>query len=418
MAESTSSSRVSVAAVDRSSGPRSVLLVTPRWTRDGGIAAHVQASARALADRGIEVRVLAREVVDGESTPGVEVLRSEGLVDRDAPIAARLGEALSLTPDVVHLHQLDDPDVVSAFRSQAPVVISAHGYTACTSDVYYFRPGQECTRAHGPGCIGNLALRGCAHTRDPRPLPGAYRKTSRGVEALRLSDLAVSHSSAMDRHLANNGIEQRRIIPLFATVAPFFGSGHEGRRRVVFAGRIVPPKGVETLVRAAALVQAEFVVCGEGWQLEAMRRLAGRLGVAERVAFPGWLAPEQLARELGEASVVVVPSVWPEPFGLVGIEAHASGRPVVASATGGIGDWLEDGVNGLLARPGDVADLAHKLELLLSDPERQRTMGEAGLIGVAERFSAQTHVEAILEAYRAAYATWSARPPSRVQTPA
>ena len=395
-----------------------MLLVTPRWTRDGGIAAHVQASARALAERGIEVRVLAREVVDADSVPGVEVLRSDALVDRDAPIAARLGEALSLTPDVVHLHQLDDPDVVSAFRRQAPVVISAHGYTACTSDVYYFRPGEECTRAHGPGCIGNLALRGCAHTRDPRPLPRAYRKTSRGVEALRRSDLAVSHSSAMDRHLANNGIEPRRVIPLFATVAPFFGSGHEGRRRVVFAGRIVPPKGVEVLVRAAARVHAELVVCGEGWQLEAMRRLARRLDVADRVEFRGWLAPEQLARELGEASVVVVPSVWPEPFGLVGIEAHASGRPVVASATGGIGDWLEDGVNGLLARPGDVADLARKLELMLSDPERQRTMGEAGRTGVAARFSVQAHVEAILEAYRAAHAAWTSKAAVRAQTPA
>jgi glycosyltransferase involved in cell wall biosynthesis len=418
MAESTSSSRVSFAAGDRSSGPRSVLLVTPRWTRDGGIAAHVQASARALAERGVEVQVLAREVVDEQTVPGVEVLSSDALVDRDAPIESRLGAALSLTPDVVHLHQLDDPDVVSAFRSHAPVVISAHGYTACTSDVYYFRPGQECTRAHGPGCVGNLALRGCAHTRDPRPLPGAYRKTSRGVEALRRSDLAVSYSSAMDRHLANNEIENRRVIPLFATVAPFFGSGHEARRRVVFAGRIVPPKGVETLVRAAARVQAEFVVCGEGWQLDAMRRLAGRLGVAERVQFRGWLAPEQLARELGEASVVVVPSVWPEPFGLVGIEAHAAGRPVVASATGGIGDWLDDGVNGLLAMPGDVADLARKLELLLSDPERQRTMGEAGRIGVAARFSVQIHVEAILEAYRAAHAAWSSEPLLRAQTPA
>ncbi len=182
MAESTSSSRVSVAAADRPSGPGSVLMVTPRWTRDGGIAAHVQASARALAEQGIEVRVLAREVVDEQSVPGVEVLRSEALVDRDTPVAARLGEALSLTPGVVHLHQLNDPDVVSAFRKRAPVVISAHGYTACTSDVYYFRPGQECTRAHGPGCIGNLALRGCAHTRDPGHCPAP---TERPVGALK-----------------------------------------------------------------------------------------------------------------------------------------------------------------------------------------------------------------------------------------
>ncbi len=221
----------------------------------------------------------------------------------------------------------------------------------------------------------------------------------------------------MDRHLANNEIASRRVIPLFSTVAPFIGAGHEGRRRVVFAGRVVPSKGVEVLVRAAARVQAEFVVCGEGWQLQAMRELAQRLDVAERVDFRGWLTPEQLARELGEASVVVVPSVWPEPFGLVGIEAHASARPVVASATGGIVDWLDDGVNGLLARPGDVADLARKLELLLDDPQRQRTMGEAGRRGVAARFSVQSHLDAILKAYRAARAAWASKPPGS-QTPA
>ena len=53
-----------------------------------------------------------------------------------------------------------------------------------------------------------------------------------------------------------------------------------------------------------------------------------------------------------------MPSLWPEPFGLVGIEALAAGRPVVASATGGIGDWLEDGVGGLMVPPGDPGALA------------------------------------------------------------
>jgi glycosyltransferase involved in cell wall biosynthesis len=418
MAESTSSSRVSVTALQALEEIRSVLLVTPRWTRDGGIATHVQASARALAERGLQVHVLAREVVADESVPGVEVLRSETLMDHAAPLSARLGEAASLGADVVHLHQLDDPDVVAAFRAQSPVVISAHGYTACTSDVYYFQPGQECTRAHGPGCIANLAMRGCAHTRDPRPLPAAYRRTSRGVQALRLADLAVSHSSAMDRHLANNEIEPRRVIPLFATVEPFLGSGHEQRRRVVFAGRVVPSKGVEVLVRAAVKVDAEFVVCGEGWQLDAMRRLAHELGVGRRVEFRGWLASEELAHELGEASVVVLPSVWPEPFGLVGIEAHAAGRPVVASATGGIPDWLEDGESGLLARPGDPEDLAQKLTLLLDDPLRQRAMGEAGRANVAVRFSPQAHIEAIIDAYRAARATWATDALVPAQTPA
>jgi glycosyltransferase involved in cell wall biosynthesis len=102
-----------------------------------------------------------------------------------------------------------------------------------------------------------------------------------------------------------------------------------------------------------------------------------------------------------------VPSVWPEPFGLVGIEALAAGRPVVASSTGGIGDWLEDGVSGLCVTPGDAPALARALNGLLADPAKQRAMGAAGRTMVDARFTAKHHVAALLEAYRAAHATWA-----------
>jgi glycosyltransferase involved in cell wall biosynthesis len=391
--------------------PRSVLFVTPRWRRDGGIAAHAEASAGALARAGLEVHVLAGEATPGRTDDGVLVMRSAALGDVRAPVRERLGEALSLTPQVIHLHQVDDPEIVAALRALAPVVISAHGYTACTSDVYHFGPGEKCTHHHGPGCIANLALRGCAHTRDPRPLPGAYRRTTRAVRALELADLAVSYGSAVDQHLAANAIERRCVIPLFTTLTPSGGDGGEHRRRVIFAGRVVPPKGLEVLIRAAREVDGEFVVCGDGWQLPRLRALAGRLGVEERFAFKGWLDAGELARELSEASVLAMPSVWPEPFGLVGIEAHAAGRPVVASATGAIGDWLSDGVSGLLVRPADPGELARALNELLADPARRREMGQAGRANVAERFSPERHVSAILEAYRRARGTWEASPP-------
>jgi glycosyltransferase involved in cell wall biosynthesis len=103
-----------------------------------------------------------------------------------------------------------------------------------------------------------------------------------------------------------------------------------------------------------------------------------------------------------------MPSLWPEPFGLVGIEAHAAGRPVVASATGGVADWLEDGISGLCVKPGDKGALAAALNELLADPQRQQTMGAAGRRTVAARFSRQQHVAALLDAYRSARATWTA----------
>ncbi|HEX4188467.1 MAG TPA: glycosyltransferase family 4 protein [Solirubrobacteraceae bacterium] len=386
--------------------PRSVLFVTPRWARDGGVGAHVQASAAALASRGVRVYVLVAKIEDDEPLGRVQVERSRELFNPAAPIGARLRGALASGADIAHVHQVDDPEIVGALRGSSPVVMSAHGYTACTSGVYYFRPGQQCSRGHGPGCVPNLLLRGCAHTHYPKTLPVKYRNAGRGLQALQLADMVVSYSQAVDRHLAANRLAQRMVVPYFPTMGPTEGSGHAARRRVVFAGRVVRPKGVAVLVRAAREVDGEFVICGDGPQTEPMRRLAQRLGVADRVSFKGWLDAGQLAEELANASVVTVPSVWPEPFGLVGIEALASGRPVVATATGGIEEWLDDGVSGLCVPPGEVAPLAGALNELLADPDRQREMGAAGRRAVAERFTAERHLEKLLESYRAAHANW------------
>jgi glycosyltransferase involved in cell wall biosynthesis len=389
--------------------PSSVLLVTPRWTRDGGVAAHVEVSAAALADHGVEVLVAAALIDSEEQIPGVTLFHAPELFNAGAPIETRIGEALSARAEVTHLHQVDQPEIAEALRKTSPVVISAHGFTACTSGVYYFRPGHECTRAHGVGCVPNLLARGCAHTRYPKTLPVKYRNATRGLAALHHADLVVSYSSAVDRHLAANGILRRAVVPYFPTMAPKQGSGHETRRRVVFAGRIVRPKGVGVLIRAAREVDGEFLLCGDGRELEAMRGLAKRLDVEDRVRFAGWLGAEQLATELAEASVVVMPSLWPEPFGLVGIEGFAAGRPAVASATGGIGDWLEDGRSGLAVPPGDTRALARALGELLARPDRQQQMGLAGKQTVAARFSPERHVETLLAGYASARASWQAQ---------
>ena len=385
----------------------SVLLVTPRWTRDGGVATHVVSSAAELARAGLDVHVLAARLELAEPVAGVTLHRSPLLYDRSAPLELRLGDAAELRPDVVHSHQFEDPAVLSRLREAAPLLISVHGYSACASGVHYFRPGEACRRAHGPGCVPNLLFRGCAHVRNPASLPAAYRRAGRSLRALRCADVAISYSTAVDQHLQASGLQRRAMVPLFPTVPPRRASGHGGRRRVLFAGRVVAPKGVDVLIRAAAEVEGEFVICGEGRRLDAMRELARKLGVAERVRFAGWLPADELAAEMAEASLVAMPSRWPEPAGLVGLEAHAAGRPVIASATGGVTDWLRDGVNGLLVRPGDAGDLARALGELLADPARQAQMGEAGRLIVAERFTAERHVAALLAAYDAARAAWS-----------
>ncbi|HXB15554.1 MAG TPA: glycosyltransferase family 4 protein [Solirubrobacteraceae bacterium] len=386
--------------------PRSVLIVMPRWVRDGGVGAHLMRSAEALAGAGVRVDVLVARIETDERVEGVELHHSP-LLYKTSEMEPRFALALEREPEVVHLNQLDDPDVVAFMRRHAAVAISAHGYLACASGLHYFHPGHACGRAHGSGCVPNLLLRGCAHRWDISDYPGDYRQAGRATRSLQTADIAIGYSHAMERHLRRAGVERRRVVPYFPTLELPEG-GAEAGRRIMFAGRMVPAKGGATLLHALRLIDAELVVCGDGVQLGKLRALADRLGVADRVAFRGWLAPDELAREFTQAAVVAVPSLWPEPFGLVGIEGFAAGRAAVGSATGGIPEWLEDGVSGLTVQPGDIEALAAALGELLDDPERRAEMGRAGRAAVEARYSRERHLSALLGAYGDARTRWAA----------
>jgi glycosyltransferase involved in cell wall biosynthesis len=138
--------------------------------------------------------------------------------------------------------------------------------------------------------------------------------------------------------------------------------------RLACIGRIEPRKGVAVAVEAlAALPEATLTVDGpdEGHR-DALEALAGRLGVAARLRFTRTPA-DRVADAYAAADAVLFPVTWPEPWGLVPLEAMSVGRPVVATGTGGSGEYLRDGENALLAAPGDAAALAAAVSRLASD---------------------------------------------------
>ena len=153
------------------------------------------------------------------------------------------------------------------------------------------------------------------------------------------------------------------------------------RWRLVYMGRVVPDKGVPTLIRALAHLpaEAELTVIGHGpaSELEAMGALARQVGAEGRVQFTRVARPE-LAGRLSAADVLVFPSEWPEPFGLVPLEAMACGVPVVATGTGGSGEFLADEENCLLFTPGDPEALAAAVSRLSEDPRLRRRIVAGG----------------------------------------
>ncbi len=134
-------------------------------------------------------------------------------------------------------------------------------------------------------------------------------------------------------------------------------SSPPGEPLVLFLGRITPQKGLGYLIRAMAKIETRcrLVVASDGYELPRMRALTAKLRLEDRVSFLGAVDYAAVVDLYTRARVIAVPSVWPEPFGLVGPEAMSYGVPVVAFRVGGIPEWLRDGETGFLVEPKDVS---------------------------------------------------------------
>ena len=155
---------------------------------------------------------------------------------------------------------------------------------------------------------------------------------------------------------------------------------HPWRWRLLLPGRIDSRKGHRAAVAALEHLtdQATLTVAGAGDD-----RLAAELGSHPRVHLAGALEPRELRDAYAEADVVLFPSEWHEPWGLVPLEAMAVGRPVVATGTGGSAEYLERGVNCLLHAPADPAGLAAAVHRLAGDRDLRRRLREAGFATAA-----------------------------------
>lgn len=203
---------------------------------------------------------------------------------------------------------------------------------------------------------------------------------------LRRARVVIAPSNALADAVRGLGANEVRVIPSGVEV-PATDGAEDDPPFVLFAGRLSPEKGILELVAAANGLP--LVVVGDGPLRD---RVAGARGFA---------AHDELERLYDRAAVVAIPS-HREGFGVVCAEAMAHGRPVVASAVGGLLDLVVDGETGILVPPGDVEALREALTRLLADEPLRRRMGEAARTRVRQRFSWAATTDATLDAYRAA----------------
>ncbi len=382
-------------------------ILVANWTRRvvGGAERYVQALLPALAARGHEVGLLVeRDEPDPaariDAGGGVEVIAAGGV--EQATAAAR-----DWHPDLVYVQALESPALERRLVESHAAALFTHGYAGtCISGTkrHAFPFPQPCRRVLGGGCLLLYLPRRCGGL-DPRTMLAQYRIQAARRALLPRYRAVVAGSEHMRRELAAHGVAPERLhvapmppadfVPDAAPPAP-----RETGDRLLYLGRLTALKGVAQLLVEIPLAERRLGrplgldVAGEGPEADRLREIARRRGVA--AGFHGWVSPARRLELMRSADLLVMPSLWPEPFGLVGVEAACVGLPAAAYRMGGIPDWLEPGVTGELAEgefPARGA-LAGAIAAALASPEHLQRLR----VGAWERARKRTmaaHLDAL-----------------------
>jgi glycosyltransferase involved in cell wall biosynthesis len=366
----------------------------------GGRDIAVQMLSRELARRGHEVDVLSLAGPKGpriEHDGDVRVHRLAGwsrfltplYADPEKPFHPTLPDP-GLVREISRLIEERQPDIVHAHSwmlysllrlvpsLKTRLVVWIHDYGFICPKNTYFRHGGACTGPRYTKCIS------CSS------------EQYGGPKALALTTgQAVMKSSLgrVDRYVANSQYVADASAPLLAhgetrmsVIPPFipdeaFDADQRPRPAFVpptgdylmFAGALGPHKGIDVLLEAWSGLQDRppLVLAG-------IRRFDTPTSFPDGVIVTDDVLPrEDVLSGWGHCLAAVVPSVWPEPFGLVAAEAMAAGKPVIASAVGGLAEVVDDGVTGIHVPPGDVTALRNALARIIADAPLRARLGAA-----------------------------------------
>jgi glycosyltransferase involved in cell wall biosynthesis len=366
-----------------------ILHVHDRAAFQGGVEQILFDTARGLSARGWPQALLTvDELVDPVFTAAFDL------------VGQNLRNITDFQPDAVLLHKVSDHRRVRALARSFPTAHMVHDHDlVCPRRHKYFPLNHAaCNQPAGVACYSNLCFvqradKGAAIPIRLRGTGQVRRRLSAGAEVRKF----LVGSAYMKRELEMNGVPANRITvvhPIPAALSEPCAQKLGAAPDLLFVGQVIRGKGVDLMLRALSQLKGEWTatVVGSGNHLEACRALAQELGISEQVRFAGWVEHGQLERYYARARAVVVPSRWPEPFGMVGVEAMARGRAVIAFDTGGISDWLADGHTGLLVPPADVAAMVKAMQRLLTDQPLAEQLGRRGADRVKRDFSHQAYL--------------------------
>ena len=303
-------------------------------------------------------------------------------------------------PDVVHVRMFmwQLSPLILPLLEEVPCLYQTAVYKAiCPVGTKLLPDGSPCKYSAGKACLhhGCLTPQSWVMYMLQRQLWLRWRHAFNAVVALSHAMKANLEAEGITPvKVVHNGVQKRPQAPPLSQPPT-----------VAFAGRLVPEKGIDVLLKAFARVKqniplAELVIAGQGIEFDNLQLLAEQLKVNTSVKWFGHISREELEQQFDSVWVQAIPSLWAEPFGNVTTEAMMRGTAVIASTTGAQPEIVSNNYTGFLVPPGDVDALADALLKLLSNRELAEAMGKAGRKRAIEEFSEERRTQSFLDIYQ------------------
>ncbi len=384
-----------------------IVFLTHFRRKVGGAETYLSGILPALLQRGHEIGICTQ--VEGPADrPALEIPEEViewSLTRLDQNQA--LKQIAGWRPDVVFCQGIADIGFEARILTLAPGIFYAHNYQ-CTcisgSKTRTFPEPAPCPRTFGPACLLQYYPRRCGGLNPVTALSRYGGQWSR-LHSLQTYAAIATNSEHLADEYRRHGLPAQCLY-LFANGpshenAPM-APGHGNPWRTLFVGRMERIKGGGVLLQSLPQIlhevgrEIELTFIGDGPEQAVWQRQASQVEAAHpriQVKFKGWINTSELMRQYANANLLIVPSLWPEPFGLVGVEAGRQGVPAVAFAVGGIPEWLHDGENGYLASgtPPTASGLAAAVVRALSPENYPRICVRARELAL--RWTLEQHCE-------------------------
>ena len=386
----------------RNGFPSRILFVHAYYRQRGGEETVVAAEIELLKSAGHEVEELQFDNAAWASNDDFRTRLRGGLETIWSTRARRRirRSVDDFRPDLVHVHNTfpsASPAIYSALPREIPVVQTLHNYRLVCPAGTLFRSGAPCTDCVGRAVPWPGVMHACYRGSRPQSAVVATMiSTHRLLRTWSRVDAFVAPSSCVRELMISGGLPGDKVRTVGHFLEPDPGVGSMARQGFLYAGRLSEEKGLRVLIDAARLKPGLIRVAGGG-PLATLVESAATDGAIE---YLGSRQRSALMNDLRSAAAVVLPSVCFETFGMVLIEAFATGTPVIASRIGAFPDIVTDGATGLLVEPNDAHALAKAMQWALDNPKSMLEMGRRARDVYEARYRGPAHLAALLETYR------------------